>query len=266
VPLNADTIGYYTSIGLDSHDYPSISFYEYRGPKGTDIAVRLRIVTWNGQFWEVKTLDGENQSGKFNSLAVDSQGHIHVAYANVNALTAGMRYAYWDGRSWSLAAFDGRQENDTMLVGYSTCIALDKDANPHVAYMNYTSPTLKYAVRRAGHWEVQAVDRLSAVAYPDRNSIVVDDQGDPYIGYYDAGQGLLKLAHRERTRWAVEIVDRGSSGSTSSLQLHDGVLWISYTDEAGMGLKVARREIAARNTSSSLKGAALNENPVGVRR
>jgi hypothetical protein len=266
LPLNSDTVGYYTSIGLDANDYPSISFYEYRGPKGTEISVRLRIVTWNGKFWEVKTLDGENQSGKFNSLAVDFRGHVHVAYANVNALTAGMRYAYWDGRSWSLEAFDGRQENATMLVGYSTCVALDKDANPHVTYMNYSTPTLKYAVRRAGHWEVQAVDRLAAVAYPDRNSIVVDEQGEPYIGYYDAGQGLLKIAHREGTKWAIEIVDSGASGFTSSLQLHDGVLWISYADEAGMGLKVARREVAARNTSSGPKQAAQGEKPAGVKR
>ena len=243
IPLNSDVIAYYTSIGLDATDHPSISFYEYRGQVGTEFSVRLRIVTWTGKLWEVKTLDGENQSGKFNSLAIDLQGHIHVAYANVNALTAGMRYAYWDGRSWSLEAFDGRAENSSLLVGYSVCLALDADGNPHVTYMNYSTPIVKYAVRRAGRWEVQAVDRLGGVAYPDRNSIVIDDRGRAYIGYYDSGQGLLKVAHQEGTKWVVEIVDGGSSGFTSSLQLHDGVLWISYADEAGMGLKVARREM-----------------------
>ncbi len=94
---------------------------------------------------------------------------------------------------------------------------------------------------------------------------MVDEQGEPYIGYYDSGQGLLKIAYRQGTKWAIEIVDSGA-GFTSSLQLHDGVLWISYADEAGMGLKVARREIAPRNASSSPKEAARSENSAGVKR
>ena len=62
---------------------------------------------WNGEYWQVETVDGDNQSGKFNSMAIDAQGHIHLAYANVNDMTAGARYAYWDGTSWKLDILDG---------------------------------------------------------------------------------------------------------------------------------------------------------------
>ena len=66
IPLNAETIGYYTSLVLDADDHPSISFYEYNGPAGTEFRVRMRNVTWNGQYWAARTVDGDNQSGKFN--------------------------------------------------------------------------------------------------------------------------------------------------------------------------------------------------------
>ena len=264
IPLNSDIIGYYTSIGLDSHDNPAISFYEYRGPRGTDLAVRLRIVKWNGKIWELRTLDGDNQSGKFNSLAIDSGDHIHVAYANVNAaeMGAGIRYAYWNGGTWAVEDVDDREKNFTpmmgyALVGYSADLALDRDGNPHITYMNYSVPALKYAVRRSGQWNVQTVERLSGVGYLDRNAIVIDDNGNPYIGYLDPGQGVLKVAHLEEGRWKIEVVDGGGAGLTSSLQIHDGVLWISYADEPGACLKVARRPITNLETSSGADATSL---------
>jgi hypothetical protein len=253
IPLNAEIIAYYTSIVLDKNDNPSISFYEYTGPKGTDFRVRMRVVTKTAGYWQVRTVDGDNQSGKFNALAMDAQGHIHLAYANVSALTAGVRYGYWDGKSWKLDLVDGREQNNTDLVGYSVCITLDKDVNPHLAYMNYSHPALKYAVRERGQWRTQVVDQLTNVAYPDRNSIGIDDQGQVYISYYDAGRGILKLAHQEGQKWMIEVVDSNASGETSSLQIDHGTMWISYADEADGGLKVAHRELRAGVISGAAK-------------
>src|SRR5207248_9157819 len=157
IPLNAEIIAYYTSIVLDAHDNPSISFYEYDGPKGTEFRVRMRVVTKDAGYWQVKTVDGQNQSGKFNALAIDQQGQLRLAYANVNALTAGVRYGYWDGKSWKLELVDGREQNNQENVGYSVCIALDKEGNPHLSYMNYSSPAVKYAVRKNGRWQTQVI-------------------------------------------------------------------------------------------------------------
>jgi len=251
VPLNADIISFYTSIVLDANDNPTISFYEYTGPRGTDFRVRLRTVTKNASYWQVGTVDGQNQSGKFNALAIDAQGHMHLAYANVNSLTAGMRYAYWDGTSWNLEILDGHEQNNQENVGYSVCIALDREGNPHLSYSNYTNPAVKYAVRKNGQWQTQIVDRVSGVAYPDRNSIAIDDDGTPYIGYYDAGQGVLKLAHKEGQNWIGEIVDRNAAGATSSLQIDHGTIWISYADEGAGGLKVARRDLKGRDSAGT---------------
>lgn len=244
VPLNAETIAYYTSIVLDADDNPSISFYEYDGPRGSDFRVRMRVVTRAAKEWHVRTVDGQNQSGKFNALAVDAEGHMHLGYANVNAGTASVRYGYWDGNSWNLDEVEGLDQDKLFYVGYSVCIALDKEGNPHLSYMNYSSPAVKYAVRKDGHWQIEVVDRLAKIAYPDRNSIIVNDDGVPYIGYFDAGTGSLKVAHREGQKWVAEVVDTNGSGFASSLQIDRGTIWISYADEANGGIRVARATLA----------------------
>jgi hypothetical protein len=255
VPLNAEIIAYYNSIALDAQDRPSISFYEYTGPKGSDFRVRMRVVKWNGKYWEVATVDGDNQSGKFNALAIDAQGHTHLAYANVNGMTAGMRYAFWDGTSWKPEILEGLPSLRA-YVGYSACIALDKDGDPHVSYSHYDAPFyVKYAVRKGGHWQIQVVDKLSGVGYPDRNSIFLDDAGQPYITYFDARQGTLKLAHRVGQKWVAETVDSNGVGFTSSVQIDRGVIWISYADEGQNGFKVAHRPLAPGNSTVTAAGS-----------
>ncbi len=261
IPLNSESIAYDTSIALDANDNPSISFYENRGPKGSTIGARQRLVAWDGKGWTVRTLDDENQSGKFNALAIDSHGLLHVAYANLNPAAAGMRYSLLDGASSKIEVFDGRGPNNPMLVGYSVAIALDSDDNPHVTYMNYSSPGLKYAVRKSGRWEVQTIDRLSAISSADRNSIAVDEQQHPYIGYYDPGRGILQMAHLDGKKWATETVDNDFAGFTSSMDIKQGTIWMSYADLTNNTLKVARRQL---DTSSSevrkAPGSLIGEN------
>jgi hypothetical protein len=242
IPLNSEIIGYFTSIILDSQDRPIISFYEYRGPRDSGISIRLRVVRWTGEEWEVQTVDGTPGSGKFNALAIDPRGALHLAYANVASGTYGMRYAFWNGK-WAKEIVDGPEQNDGDGVGYSTAIALDAEGNPHITYLNEVKGIVKYAHKRNGHWDVQTVDRLVRPGYPDRNSIVFDADGRPYLGYYDAGQGVLKVAHQESGRWVPEVVDSNFSGFNSSLQTSGKTLWISYADMANHGVRVAHKEL-----------------------
>ena len=251
VPLNAEIIAYYASIALDAHDRPSISFYEYTGPKGSSYRVRQRVVRFNGEYWQVETVDGDNQSGKFNSMAIDAQGHIHLAYANVNGSTAGTRYAYWDGTSWKLEILEGLPSSQAYL-GYSMCLTLDRDGNPHISYSQYSPPyAVKYAVRKGGQWQIEVVDQLANVGYPDRNSIVVTDSGQPYVSYFDAGRGSLRLAHREGQKWVSEMVDGNGAGFTSSLQIDRGLVWISYADEPSGSFKIAHRALSGIESGAS---------------
>lgn len=239
VELHATVINYYTSIIVDLNDYPSISYYEEHG--AGENGLRLRVVTWNGKFWEARTVDSDLGSGKFNSMASDSKGNPQIAYGNVEYQNASLRYAKWNGNGWDLDILEGRGVPGTSM--WSVALVLDNNDLPHIAYTDVKKRILKYGTLRNGKWELDSVDTLGAVAYPDRNGIALDERGSVYISYYDPGLGVLKVAHQQGRQWVVEVVDRYSAGFTSSLQISQGNVWVSYANETGEQLKVARRPL-----------------------
>jgi hypothetical protein len=238
ISISARETGFYTSIALDKNDNPSISFYETISADNS-LVVRLRIVTWTGKYWALSTVDSTKGSGKFNSIAVDSKGHPHVAYGNVNYENASLRYAQWDGESWKTEILEG--EGIPGSSCWSVSMVLDKAGNPHITYTDVPHLLVKYATRKDGHWILEAVDSLARQGYPDRNAIALDEQGTPYISYYDAGTRVLKVAHRQGQKWVTEVVDRG--GLQSSLQIDQGVIWVTFGEDAGDILKFARRPL-----------------------
>ena len=239
VELHAVIINYYTSIAVDSNDYPSISYYEEHG--AGDYAGRLRVVTWNGKFWEARTVDSDIGSGKYNSMAIDSKGYPRIAYGNTEYMQASLRYAQWNGHSWDTEILEGKGVPGTSM--WSVAMVLDKDDNPHIAYTDVRNKILKYATRRNGKWELVGVDTLEGVAYPDRNGIALDEQGHAYISYYDSRSGRLKVAHQQGSKWVSEVVDQNLAGFTSSIQISQGYVWVSYANETGEQLKFARRPL-----------------------
>jgi hypothetical protein len=250
ISLAAREVGFYTSIALDQNDHPIISFYEIIDAENSLLA-RLRCVTWNGKFWALTTVDSTRGTGKFNSIAVDSKGRPHIAYATVDYANASLRYADWNGESWKTEILEGAGEPGTSC--WSISMVLDKDDNPHITYTNVLQLLVKYATKKNGHWKIEAVDSLAKEGYPDRNGIVLDDQGNPYMSYYDAGAGLLKLAHRQAQKWATEVVDRYFAGFQSSLQIDHGELWVTFADDTGRMLKFARRRLEGTDGPSRAK-------------
>jgi hypothetical protein len=254
IPLNSDIVAYYTSIALDPQDRPSMSFYEYRGRKGTDFAVRMRVVTWDGQLWELETVDGENQSGKFNSIAIDSQSRTHLAYANVGAQSAGIRYAVKNGDSWRAEVIEDL--NKGSYFGYSAFLTLDKQDNPHIVYSNSSQRSVRYATHDGKQWILRTIDSVSGISYPDRHSIAIGDDGTAYISYYDLGAGALKLASGKGQEWVREVVDSGGVGFTSSSAVHGGQIWIAYADVVNKAMKVARRDLQPGVSSGTVRETA----------
>jgi hypothetical protein len=247
-PIGDSIVAYYTSIALDANDNPSFSYYDYGGPGETGFTLRLRSVFWNGQFWEVHMVDRQPGSGKFNSIAIDSLGRPHIAYANVKAESAGLRYATWDGETWKTEILEGA---GAVVPVYAVSMLLDKDNNPHIAYTDVVQRTIKYATRQNGRWELEVVDRINRESYPDRNGIALDSQGDPYISYYDPSIGFLKVAFRKNGKWYSEVLAGDFAGFTSSMQIHDGTLWVSFADDGGGALKVAHRTLDKPDASAS---------------
>lgn len=240
IPVNSGGVAYYTSITVDNKDNPTITFYDHLD-QDNDFVLWLRVVSWNGSYWESRTIDQTRGSGKFNSVASDSAGNLHVAYANVSAMTASLRYAFWNGKSWNVEVLEGITEPYTV---FSVSMVLDQVDVPHITYTDVVNRRVKYATRRGGKWQFEVVDTLTRVSYPDRNGIAVDPQGRAYLTYYDPGQGALKLAYRRDQRWIAEVIDQSVAGFTSSLQINHAAIWVTYSDEGSGALKCAHGSLA----------------------
>ena len=131
-----------------------------------------------------------SQGGRqFNSLAVDSAGRPHIAYANVKSESSGLRYAVWNGKSWDAEIIEGA---GGPVPIFAVVLVVDKDNNPHIAYSQVQTGIVKYATKIGGKWVTQPVDAIKGVAYPDWNGLVLDGKGNPYISYYDSRAGILK--------------------------------------------------------------------------
>jgi hypothetical protein len=253
LPLTAENVTYYTSIVMDSHDHPVIAFCEESGPPGSGFKARLRVMMWSSDHWTVQTVDADRGSGIFNSMAIDANGGIHLAYGSASD-GGSLRYAFWNGE-WTVDRIDGAGPKGAYPVGESVAIALDRQGNPRITYISSARGVVKLAERRDGQWDVQAVDRLPGAAGGDRNSIAVDDDGRVYLGYFDAKRGSLKVTHREGGQWVSEVVDSNEVGFTSSLQIRGGTLWVSYADLSNRVMKVARRKL------QPAKGPEISEKP-----
>jgi hypothetical protein len=253
--INAKEISFYTSITLGPKDYPRIGYYEYWG-LGDNYKLHLRNVAWTGERWEVNTIDTTPGSGKFNSIATATSGLPQIAYANVKAENAGLRYAAWNGKSWAVTVLEGATEPHPV---YSVAMALDKNDEPRIVYTDLTTNVVKYAAMEKGKWQIQPVDSVVEAAYPDRNGIALDEEGNPYLSYYDAGAGVLKVAYKLNGKWVTETVDQNSNGFTSSLQIGQGSIWMTYSDASGRSLQFAYRELGPSGTGAEAQAASQNK-------
>jgi hypothetical protein len=235
-------VAYYTSIALDKNDKPMFSFYDYADP-GNNFRLRMRAVMWMGDYFEADTVDAQGGSGKYNSLAIDSQGTAHLAYANVKYESSSLRYATWNGAEWKTQYLEGAPGSPTVTA--SVALILDSKDTPHITYSLLEKKEVKYATRVDGKWRTEPVAPLRKEAYPDRNGIALDPDGNPYISYYDAGTGALALCHRKDGKWYGEVLEQDFAGANSSLVIDHGMIYISYADEMNHLFKVASRPLDA---------------------
>ena len=75
-------LGSFTSLALDSSGNPHISYHYhwYYDLKYVPFDSNLRYAFWNGSSWEIETVDGPGDVGRYSSLALDSSGYPHISY------------------------------------------------------------------------------------------------------------------------------------------------------------------------------------------
>lgn len=272
--INYD-VGQYASLAIAGNDRPYVSYFDVGN---ADLKCRYRTSIWMVG-WRV---DEYGWVGMNSSIALDSQDHIHISYeAQMPSGHNYIRYAYYDGSSWS---FDDIEE---LVIG-GTSIAVDSDDHPRVVYNDYENFVFKYALYNGSSWQIDtiiaqgvgsvfsmALDSYDNVhvsfyrntdlyyAYYDGswqitmvdsagqsgayNSIAVDSHDRPHIAYYDIAPANedLKYAYYDGASWHLEVVDTtGDVGKYASIDLDNlDIPHIGYFDYTNRDLKYAVKYI-----------------------
>ncbi len=211
------------------NDKPQISYYENTEDK-------IKYMYYNGTKWFTENVTSTATGGKWNSLALNSNGYPRISYYDIfNGPNQGsLRYAKRTPTGqWQIEIVD-----DATNVGIWSSLIIDSSGNPYISYManEINGGALKYAYRNETKWIIETVDSLKSTG----SKLVLDQSGSPRIVYQDFYTGNLKYAYKDGGNWTISNIDTvDGSGSWISLALSpSGIPNVSYMS-ANSGMKYA---------------------------
>ncbi len=216
-----------TSLVLDATGRPHVSYFNGR-------AGMVVYAVRNESAWQRTPVDRGSFLGP-NSLAVDSSGLVHLAYAFPNAK---LQYASWDGARWTIEQVDTRR----IAVHYLS-LALDSDDRPHIAY--YGNASLNYASWSGQAWTLETVDASGNTGLYASLALDVDDVA--HVAYRDFVTRDLRYARLANGSWQLETVDSaGDAGWFASIAVdEENVVHMAYYERIRSELRHARRQSTA---------------------
>lgn len=255
-----ETVEYNCSIRMGSDDVPQVLWFHTQ--LGVDLHLQHAIL--RDGVWIARTVDLDGMTGKWNSMVLDGQGHLHLTYS---VFPYGiLRSSYWDGTTWSPQA-GILPEDKTLDAGMGNSVVLTPDNHMEVSFYegplelngNHGQTKLKFARQQGTSWTVETVDSVQQrgawVGY--RSTLVLDGNGLPHICYEDGG--ALKHAYSDGTRWHVQVVvprDIEPYLYSSMAIGRDNTLYISYRDATDGSLKVAigrNDSVESTNTTTAVQ-------------
>jgi LPXTG-motif cell wall-anchored protein len=206
---------YETSIAVDSNNKVHIAYMKL---SDVNIAGTLKYATNASGIWQVVTIDSTGDADKSPSIAVDSNGKVHISYVQ----------GTWDGTTWT--HYNRYATNESGLwvtsaidsTGYSglyaaNSIAIDSHNNAHISYIGNND--LRYATNSSGAWVSSVLDTNAGAS-----SISIDSNGKVHISYISGG---LKYITNVYGAWASYLVDSMADDSSIAIG-SDGSIQISY--------------------------------------
>jgi hypothetical protein len=222
-----------TSLALDNSGNPHISYYNHTAG---NLWYADRSGGWNRMVADNDLpYYGYNSRGSFSSIAINSTGYPHIAYQYLDGGHQDLKYASWDGASWSNVTAPDYFETASGDIS----LALDSTDVAHIASGNQSS--LIYTTYNGVSWTMIMVDNVGGQV--KSVSIALDGSGNPRISYYDSVSKVLKYAQKNGGTWTKENVSPiNGGGDYNSLALDSaGNPHISYTNETDSGLNYASK-------------------------
>ena len=176
--------------------------------------------------WVAKTIDEEDNVGKYTSLDLDSFENPHISY--YDETNRDLKYAYFDGTNWNIQIVKG----DSFVGKYSSMV-LDSSDHAHISFYDETSSKkdLYYAYFNGSTWDIEEVDTNGTAGYWS-TSITLDSNEKPHIVYYVyTPDSDLKYAYKNSGIWYyVTLETTGVVGKYNSAVMDSSdVLHVSYS-------------------------------------
>lgn len=184
-------VGSHNSIALKDSDnayqYPVFAYYD-----ATNQALKYALRFPSGTVSST-SVDSTNDVGQGNSIAVDSQNHIHISYADqTNGQT---KHAEFDGSSWSYMTTSSFSYLGTATI-WGTQIKIDSADDLHIVSSltnSYGNVNRIYYQHKGGVWYAATIvrDLPHNLQAP---SFTLDSSGNPHILYCDTDNEEMHFA------------------------------------------------------------------------
>jgi hypothetical protein len=188
-------------------DSSGVLYAAYYNVKGHDLLFSTRDIA--GKWSTPQVIDDSGTVGSQVSIAVDSTGHVGIAY--YDATNSALKYAYFSGTGWSTSTIDSAK-----TTGESPSLAFSIYGNAYIGYYRKTGGYLRLASldRDSGAWSIATVD---GGAYGSDNGASVGSD--------------LSLSVQE-----TAVAD-------GYFVSYDTAVAIAYTDDTNKDLKYARLDV-----------------------
>jgi len=225
-----------TSIAVDSNNKVHISYNDFVfDPAASKSFYDLKYATNASGSWVTSTVDATQGVGRYSSIAVDKNNHVHISYADLGQdqlSTPILKYATNTSGSWTLETIDKN------AAGLGSSIKTDSNNKVHISYQG--GPNLRYATNVSGNWALQTVD--SRILSGNHNSLTLDSSNNAHISYLISN--ALQYATNISGNWVTALVDKnsagGSTGEGSDIAVDgSGKAYISYYDYKEVAVKYA---------------------------
>ena len=232
VAMELSSINERLSVALDSDGYRHVSASDTTSSD-------LMYATDTSGAWVNITVDAPGQVGEYNSIAVDSEDVVHIAYYSLkddtNALTKDLKYATCASSCASASSWSNITLDATGFVGERTSIAVDSNDGVHISYTDSTNTALKYTMcssscGTASSWSNVSVDDIgTGVTKP--TDIAIDSNDAVHIAYHWQVSGTnYNVRYATCTTSCASASSWTNTSGISLSNIHDVALAIDSND------------------------------------
>lgn len=204
--------GLTTSIALDSHNRPHISYVSH-----DSATMWLKYANLTAQGWQTEEIETVNfYNINHTSIAVDSLNQPHISYSIGNRDTTddSIKYATKSNNIWQVASV---AQCDIWNTSCLSSIAVDSQDRVHIAYHNNDDYNIYHLVKEGSGWQSAIVDQDVTHSYGLTTKVSLNlDQNDvprvTYVdlqGYASANEPIrseLRLAQLTNSTWVTKTL------------------------------------------------------------